>query len=297
MIMTQKKLLMIVNPTAGKKKSRGPLFDAAAILSQAGYLISIHNTAFPGDAFQTAATLGKEYDVVVAVGGDGTLNQVVSGIMTLNPRPLVGYLAQGSTNDFAASLQIPRNPASAAKLIANGTPFQLDLGRWNNRHFVYVASFGAFTQSSYTAPQTAKNTLGHLAYVLEGVKDLNSLRPYYLKITADGEVLDGNYLFGAICNSTSIGGLMHLNREHVILDDGKFEMLLIPKPKSPAELPNLILNLLDQEFSYEGLVFRHVSSIHVETAEDLPWSLDGEYAASMPVIDIVNRQQSLTMLL
>ena len=217
--------------------------------------------------------------------------------MTLNPRPLVGYLAQGSTNDFAASLQIPRNPVSAAKLIANGTPFQLDLGRWNNRHFVYVASFGAFTQSSYTAPQTAKNTLGHLAYVLEGVKDLNSLRPYYLKITADGEVLDGNYLFGAICNSTSIGGLMHLNREHVILDDGKFEMLLIHKPKSPAELPNLILNLLDQEFSYEGLVFRHVSSIHVETAEDLPWSLDGEYAASMPVIDIVNRQQSLTMLL
>ena len=162
---------------------------------------------------------------------------------------------------------------------------------------VYVASFGAFTQSSYTAPQSAKNTLGHLAYILEGVKDLNTLRPYHLKITADGEVLDGSYLFGAICNSTSIGGLMHLNREHVTLDDGKFEMLLIPKPKSPAELPNLIVNLLDQDFSYEGLIFRHVSSIHVETAEEIPWSLDGEYAASMPAIDIVNGQQALTLLL
>lgn len=295
--MTQKKLLMIVNLTAGKNKPRGPLYDAAAILSQAGYLISIHNTAFPGDAAQTAATLGKNYDVVVAVGGDGTLNQVISGLMTLEDRPLIGYLAQGSTNDFAASLQIPSDPAAAAALITKSSPRKLDIGRWNARHFIYVASFGAFTQTSYTAPQSAKNTLGHLAYIVEGLKDLNTLRPYRLKITADGEVLDGEYLFGAICNSTSIGGLMHLNREHVVLDDGKFEMLLIPKPKSAAELPNLIMNLLDQEFSYEGLVFRHVSSIHVETAEDLPWSLDGEYAASTPVIDIVNRQQSLTMLL
>jgi len=292
-----KKLLMIVNPTAGKSKSRGPLFDAASVFSQAGYLISIHNTAFPGDAAQTAAALGKDYDVVVAVGGDGTLNQVVSGLMTLPERPLLGYIAQGSTNDFASSLQIPSNPAAAAALIVKSTPRYLDLGRWNGRHFVYVASFGAFTQSSYTAPQSAKNAIGHFAYVLEGIKDLNSLRPYHIKMTADGEVLDGEYLFGAICNSTSIGGLMHLNREYVTLDDGKFEMLLIPKPKSPAELPNLILNLLDQEFSYEGLVFRHVSSIHVETAEDLPWSLDGEYAASMPVVDIVNCQQSLAMLL
>ena len=295
--MSQKKLLMIVNPTAGKTKSRSPLFDAAAVLSQAGYLLSIHNTAFPGDAAQTAATVGKDYDVVVAVGGDGTLNQVASGLMTLEDRPLLGYLAQGSTNDFAASLQIPSDPAAAAALIAKGLPRKLDIGRWNERCFVYVASFGAFTQASYSAPQSAKNVLGHLAYLLEGVKDLNTLRPYRIRLTADGEVLDGEYLFGAICNSTSIGGLMHLNADQVILDDGKFEMLLIPKPKSPAELPNLILNLLDQEYSYEGLVFRHVSTIHVETAENLPWSLDGEYAPSTPSIDIVNRQQSLTMLL
>ena len=295
--MTQKKLLMIVNPTAGKAKSRSPLFDAAAVLSQAGYLLSIHNTAFPGDAAQTTAALGREYDVVVAVGGDGTLNQVVSGLMTMKERPLLGYLAQGSTNDFAASLQIPSNPVAAAALIANGTPLKLVIGCWNSRYFVYVASFGAFTQTSYTAPQSAKNILGHLAYLLEGVKDLNTLRPYHVKITADGEVLDGSYLFGAVCNSTSIGGLMHLNSEYVVLDDGKFEMLLIRRPKSAGDLSNLLIALIDQDYDYEGLVFRHVSSIHVETAETIPWSLDGEYAASTPVIDIVNRQQSLTMLL
>lgn len=295
--MTQKKLLMIVNPTAGRHKSRSPLFDAAVVFSQAGYLLSIHNTAFPGDAAQTAAALGRDYDVVVAVGGDGTLNQVVSGLMTLEDRPLLGYLAQGSTNDFAASLQIPSNPAAAAALVAKGTPRKLDIGCWNDRYFVYVASFGAFTQTSYTAPQSAKNALGHLAYLLEGVKDLNMLRPYQVKIIADGEVLEGEFLFGAICNSTSIGGLMRLGSEHVILDDGKFEMLLIPKPRNAGDLSNLLLALFDQDYDYEGLVFRHVSSIHVETKENMPWSLDGEYAASTPFIEIVNRQQSLTMLL
>ena len=295
--MTQKKLLMIVNPSAGRSKSRGPLFDAAAILSQAGYLISIHTTACAGDAAETAAREGEQYDVIVAVGGDGTLNEVVSGVLRLEHPPMLGYLAQGSTNDFASSLHISNKPAVAAAAIAQAAPRQLDIGRWNDRHFVYVASFGAFTRSSYAAPQAAKNALGHFAYILEGMKDLNTLRPYQVKLTADGEVLDGEYLFGAVCNSTSIGGLMKLDPERVVLDDGQFEMLLIPNPKTAQDLQNLVLALLDQHYDREGLVFRHVSSIHLETEQDLPWSLDGEYAASSPVVDIENRQQSLTMLL
>ncbi len=295
--MTQKKLLMIVNPSAGRSKSRGPLFDAAAILSQAGYLISIHNTVCAGDAAETAAREGEHYDVIVAVGGDGTLNEVVSGVLRLEHPPMLGYMAQGSTNDFASSLHISNKPAVAAAAIAQASPRQLDIGQWNGRHFVYVASFGAFTRSSYAAPQAAKNALGHFAYILEGMKDLNTLRPYQVKLTADGEVLDGEYLFGAVCNSTSIGGLMKLDPERVVLDDGQFEMLLIPNPKTPQDLQNLVLALLDQHYDREGLVFRHVSSIHLETDQDLPWSLDGEYAASTPVVDIENRQRSLTMLL
>ena len=295
--MTQKKLLMIVNPSAGRSKSRGPLFDAAAILSQAGYLISIHNTVCAGDAAETAAREGEHYDVIVAVGGDGTLNEVVSGVLRLEHPPALGYLAQGSTNDFASSLHISNKPAAAAAAIAQATPRQLDIGQWNGRHFVYVASFGAFTRSSYAAPQAAKNALGHFAYILEGMKDLNSLRPYQVKLTADGEVLDGEYLFGAVCNSTSIGGLMKLDPERVVLDDGKFELLLIPTPKTAQDLQNLVLALLNQEYDSQGLVFRHVSSIHLETEEDLPWSLDGEYAASAPAVDIANCQRAMTMLL
>ena len=293
--MQEKTLLMIVNPIAGRSKPRGPLFDAAALLSQGGYLISIHNTASPDDAAATAAARGGDFDAVVAVGGDGTLNQVVSGLMTLERRPPLGYLPQGSTNDFAASLRLPMEPEEAALRLLQGERRQLDIGRWNERCFVYVASFGAFTRSSYAVPQAAKNALGHFAYILEGMKDLNSLRPYRIRLTADGEALDGDYLFGAVCNSTSIGGLMKLDSEHVVLDDGKFELLLIPNPRTPTDLQNLVLALLNQQ--YDRLVFRHISSLRLETEEDLPWSLDGEYAASAPVIEILNHRQALTMLL
>ncbi len=296
--MEPKKLLMIVNPRAGRHKSRGPLFDAAAILSQAGYLLSIHNTtARPGDAADTAASAGGTYDAVAAVGGDGTLNEVVNGLMRLDCPPLLGYLPQGSTNDFASSLRLPGKPAEAAAAMVSGTPRRLDVGRWNERYFVYVASFGAFTRSSYTASQAAKNALGHFAYILEGMKDLNSLRPYRVKLTADGEVLDGEYLFGAVCNSTSIGGLMKLGEERGGLDDGKFELLLIPNPRTPADLQNLAVALLNQQYDSEGLVFRHAASIHLETEEELPWSLDGEYAPSLPAVDIENRCRALEMLL
>ena len=296
-MLEQKKLLMIVNPRAGRNKSRSPLFDAASIFCRAGYLLSIRSTDAPGEAKEIAAGEGGGYDAVVAVGGDGTLNEVVSGLMRLDRRPLLGYLAQGSTNDFAASLHISGKPAVAAEAMMSAAPRQLDIGRWNERYFVYVASFGAFAKSSYSAPQAAKNALGHFAYILEGMKDLNTLRPYQVKLTADGEVLDGEYLFGAVCNSTSIGGLMKLDPERVVLDDGKFELLLIPNPRTAQDLQNLVLALLNQQYDSQGLVFRHVSHIHLETDEDLPWSLDGEYAASAPAVEIVNCQRAVTMLL
>jgi len=298
--MELKKLLMIVNPAAGRRKSRESLYYAATILSEAGYLLNIRNTSGPGNARELAAEKGANFDIVVAVGGDGTLNETVAGLMELDPkhRPLLGYMPQGSTNDFASSLHIPKHPITAAvSMTRMFRPRQLDIGRWNERHFIYVASFGAFTRSSYAAPQAAKNALGHFAYILEGMKDLNTLRPYRVKVVADGEVLDGSYLFGAVCNSTSIGGLMKLDPDRVVLDDGKFELLLIPTPKTSGELQSLVHALLHQQYDSEGLVFRHVSSIHLETGEDLPWSLDGEYAASSPVVDIMNCQQALTVLL
>ena len=293
----QKKLLMIVNPRAGRSKPRGPLYDAAAAFCDAGYLLRIRRTAAAGDARRIAEAEGGQYDTVVAVGGDGTLNEVISGLQTLEHPPVVGYLPQGSTNDFAASLKIPSDPFRAAAAIVRGRTRQLDIGCFGEQLFVYVASFGAFTRTSYAASQDMKNVLGHFGYLVEGIRDLDTLRPYTVRITADGEKLDGDYLFGAVANSTSIAGMMKLDSERVVLDDGRFELLLIPNPKNALELQNLIWALLNQQYDVGGLIFRHVTSLHVETDQELPWSLDGEYEPSRPAVDITNRQRALTMLL
>ena len=295
--MEEKKLLFIVNPRAGRNKPHGPLFDALAVLSAAGYLVRIHQTTAPGDAAEAAAREGGQYDLVVAAGGDGTLNEVISGLMRLDAPPPLGYLPQGTTNDFASCLGISRDPVEAARAILRDRLRVLDVGTWNRRNFVYVASFGAFTRSSYAASQAAKNALGHFAYILEGMKDLNTLRPYHIRLTADGEELEGDYLFGAVCNSTSIGGLMKLDPERVVLDDGKFEMLLVRSPRTAADLQSLVLAVLNQQYDSPGLVFRHVSALRLETEETLPWSLDGEFAPSEPVVEIRNRQRALRMLL
>ena len=292
-----KKLLFIINPRAGKTQSRAPLFDAVSTLCEAGYLVNIHNTTGRGDATETAARLGGDFDVVACSGGDGTLNETIAGVMQLEEKPLLAYLPRGTTNDFASSLHISSNPVKAAAAIAAGRQQVLDMGQWNDRYFVYVASFGAFTHSSYSVSQAAKNALGHFAYILEGMKDLNTLRPYKVKVTADDQVYDGEYLFGAVCNSTSIGGLMKFEPEHVVLDDGKFELLLVPNPTTPLGLQNLLLALMGQRYHDEGIVYCHVSHVTLETEEDLPWSLDGEYAPSAPRVEIDNRQRAVTMLL
>ena len=295
-----KKLLFIVNPRAGKRKSREPLFDAVSIYSEAGYLVSVRVTSHPGEATELAEDLGAEFDLVVCHGGDGTLNETVNGVMRIpkEKRPAVSYLPGGSTNDFAASLNISSNPAEAALSAMRLEPRKLDVGRFGERNFVYVASFGAFTKTTYTVPQDIKNVFGHFAYMLDGVKNLDTLCPYRMKITADGEVFDGEYLFGAISNSTSIAGLMKLSDEEVLFNDGLFELLLVPVPRTPAAMQALILALVNKDYyNSEGLIFRHVKHVTAETAEDIPWTLDGEYDPGAPFVEIGIEENGLTMVI
>ena len=283
-----KKLLFIVNPRAGRTKSFAPLFDAVACFSKAGYLVKVFLTEGRGDATRAAAELGGAYDLVVCAGGDGTFNEMVSGLMQLPECPEVGYLPNGSTNDFAASLHIPATPLKAAESIVNGHPFYLDVGRHNDRYFAYVASFGAFTRSSYSVPQATKNALGHFAYILEGMKDLDSLRPYRCAVDADGERFEGEFIFGAVCNSTSLGGLVKLDPSRVRMDDGKFELLLLRMPKTALDLQNLITAMTRMQYDYPGVILRHVRRVTLTTEENLPWSLDGEYCPSAPRVEIEN---------
>ena len=291
----KKTLLLIVNPRAGKRRSRDFFFDVFQIFSQPGYLIRLRLTAGPGDAARIAAEEGGAYDLVVCYGGDGTLNQVTNGLLRLDAPPPVGYIAGGSTNDFAASLCLPMDPAKAARAILNSPGRYLDLGLFNGRHFMYVASFGAFTKASYSVPQDLKNDLGHLAYIIEGIKDLSSLRSYRARVEADGEVFDGKFLFGAVTNTLSLGGLVKLKSEDVVLDDGKFEMILFPEPKSLVDLNDMARALLLQDYSGNGLILRHASRISVVTEAPLAWSLDGEYAPETTAAEIQNLPRRLEM--
>lgn len=281
-----KKLLFIVNPRAGKTKSTAPLFDAVAAFSRAGYLVRVFVTEAGGQARDIAAKWGGQYDLVVCAGGDGTLNETISGLMQLEQRPPLGYLPNGSTNDFAASLHLHTTVATAARAVAGGIPYSLDIGRHNDRYFAYVASFGAFTRSSYSASQAAKNALGHFAYILEGLGDLDSLRPYRCAIDADGEHFEGDFIFGAVCNSTSLGGLVKLDPKHVSMDDGTLELLLLRIPKTALDLQNLITAMTRMQYDYPGVIFRHVKNVVLTTNENISWSLDGEYAASAPRVEI-----------
>jgi len=297
LLRPMKTMLFIVNPRAGKTRSRAPLFDAVSIFSRAGYLVHVHLTEGTGDAAATAASLGGQFDAVVCAGGDGTLNETLSGLMTLPKRPPVGYLPCGSTNDFAASLRLPLQIPAAAEAVIAGTPRPLDVGLHNGRHFAYVASFGAFTRASYAAAQSAKNALGHFAYVLEGLNSLNSLRPYPCRLVADGEIIQGEYIFGAICNTTSLAGMIRLNPNRVEMNDGRFELLLLENPKTPLDLQNLVVALTSMEYDYPGVIFRHVRQVTVESDEAMPWSLDGEYAPGAPCVEIRNLPGAVELLL
>ncbi len=297
-----KKLLFIVNPRAGRTKSNGPLFDAATIYSEAGYLITIRKTRRRGDATRLVEMYGADYDLIVCHGGDGTLNETVNGLMRIprESRPQISYLPGGSTNDFAASLNIDEDPAVAAQSAMRFRPRALDVGRFGDRHFVYVASFGAFTRTSYSVPQDVKNMFGHFAYILGGVGDLDSLRPYRVRLRTEEESFDDpdGYLFGAVSNSTSIAGLMKLSPEDVSFDDGEFELLLVRVPKTAAQLQQLTRALLYQEYDdSQGLIFRHVKRVTAETEENLPWSLDGEYVPGAQRVDISIEDNAIDLLL
>ena len=292
-----KTLMLIVNPRAGRSRSLAPLLNAISLFSEADYLVSLRQTTGQGDATRFVRENGAAFDRIVCYGGDGTLNETVTGLMDLPVPPPLGYIPGGSTNDFAASLHLSDQPAEVAKQILDSSGKKLDVGTFNGRPFVYVASFGAFTKASYSAPQSAKNDLGHLAYILEGVKDLSTLRPYEATVTADGETFSGSFLFGAVTNATSVGGLMKLPEDQVVLDDGRFELLLIPNPKSPLDLQALLRSLLLQDYTGDGVIFRHASDIVVETPESFPWTLDGEYGPGQERIEIHNLRQKRTFLL
>ena len=292
-----KKMLFILNPCAGMKKASRSLPDILAVFNRAGYDVSVYITEGPGDGTQAVKERSADADLVVCCGGDGTFNEVISGLLEAGLQLPIGYIPAGSTNDFAASLGLSTDLLTAATAIVEGTTQSYDAGRFADRHFSYVASFGAFTKVSYNTPQSIKNAFGHTAYLLEGIQELSQIRKHHVKLTLDNdEVLEDDYLFGAICNSTSVGGVMSLDPNQVDLQDGKFEVLLIRCPKTLQEIPECLLAVQKQQYNSTMMTFRSASCITVEADPTMVWSLDGEKSEGGERIQIINLHKAIQII-
>ena len=283
-----KKLLFIMNPFAGQKKANKVLPEILMLFTEAGYEINISMTTGPGSATQLAEERGGRADLVVCCGGDGTLNETVTGLLRAGLNVPVGYIPSGTTNDFASSLKLSHNPVQAAKDILEGQPVVYDIGKFGSRYFCYVASFGAFTKSSYAVPQTVKNALGHTAYILGGISELSQIRNEHVRMEIDGEVVEDDFLFGAICNSTSVGGILTLPPDRVDMQDGVFEVMLIRAPRNINEIGDCILAVQNQSYNCGMITFRPARSVKITTDPFMAWTLDGEKADGCSEILVEN---------
>lgn len=284
-----KKMLFVMNPYSGQRKANRVLVEILELFSKAGYDVTVHMTAGPGDATTTVERLAAGMDLVVCCGGDGTFNETAAGMLASGQDIPLGYIPSGSTNDFAASLKLSTDPLEAAKSIVEGQPVSYDAGLFGGRFFSYVASFGAFTKTSYTTPQSIKNALGHTAYVLSGIQEISQIHTEHIRMEIDGEIVEDDFLFGAICNSTSVGGILTLDPRQVDMADGKLEVLLVRAPQSLLEITDCIAAVQSQQYNNCAMItFRSAKNIQVAASPEMPWTLDGEYEDGHAEVSVSN---------
>lgn len=290
------KVLLIVNPAAGQLKAKTGLMDIVRRMNALGCLVTVVTTQRRSQASELVRELAADYDRLVCCGGDGTLNEVIAGLMQTEGPKELGYIPAGTTNDFAAGLGLSKDLGKAAEAAVCGLAHELDLGSFNGRYFSYVASFGMFSASSYSAPQAVKNIFGHAAYVMEGLKELVNIKTYPVRLEADGRELEGEYIYGSVSNATSIGGIVKLDPKLVDLRDGKFEVCLIKPPKSADSLTRLAMSLTSKHYDPEVMDFFQAREIRMELSEEQPWSLDGEYEEGVRQAEIKSLPRAIRMI-
>ena len=293
-----KKMLFIMNPYSGTRKANRYLADIISLFNQADYEVNIHMTAGPGDATDFAREHCSDAELVVCCGGDGTLNETITGMLQAGVNVPIGYIPAGSTNDFATSLNLSTKILQAARDIVEGEPVSYDVGRFCDRYFSYVASFGAFTKSSYATPQSVKNALGHTAYVLDGISELTQIRKLHVRMELDNdEVVEDDFIFGAISNSTSIGGILTLDPNQVDMSDGLLEVFLVRSPRNLTELTECIRAIRTHRYNDCAMVtFATVRKLRVIADANMPWTLDGEKFDGQQQIDIENIQHAIRLI-
>ena len=290
-------MLFVFNPKSGKGKIKTHLLDIVDIFSSHDYEIIIRSTQAPRDAYEKAKEYANSVDMIVCSGGDGTLDEVVTGIMEAESSVPIGYIPAGSTNDFANSLFMPKNMTKVAEMIMEEELYHCDIGRFNQKTFAYVAAFGLFTDVSYETDQDLKNVLGHVAYVLEGVKRLFDIKSYHMKVTSDEVQAEDDFIVGMITNSRSVGGFKNLTGKNVDMNDGLFEVTLIAHPKNPLQLQEIITALVMAEDNTDLIYSFKTKKLTIESDEEVPWTLDGEFGGDHSYVDIENRHKALNLYL
>ena len=291
----ERKLLFLVNPHAGKAAIGGKLLPVLEVFTQAGYRPTVCISRQSGELTEVARREAGDYDLVVCSGGDGTLNETVNGLMGLEHPPTLGYIPAGTTNDFAASLGIPKQMEKAAAIAVSGRTAQVDVGRFNDRYFSYVAAFGAFTDVTYTTPQEYKNALGRLAYLIEGAQRLGSLKTWRLRLEYDTGCTEGEFLLGLVSNSSYVAGLPVGKVVDVSMTDGLLEVSLVRKPGNITDLHNAAKKLLQGELDNELILSVKTRRLRIMAEEPIPWTLDGEYGGTELRADIENLPRALTI--
>ena len=289
-------MLFIMNPKAGRTTLKNSLVDVLEVFCNNDYDVRTYLTKSADDAERVVAEEGVGYDVIVCAGGDGTLGNTVAGFMKSGLKVPLGYIPCGSTNDFARSMEIPMTAVEAAEMVVGAEPFSVDIGSLNDKYFVYVAAFGVFSDTSYATPQNMKNIFGHAAYVLQGIKSIANIPSYKMKITIDGETQEGEFIFGMVSNSISVGGFKSITRKGVEFDDGLFEGVLIRTIKTPADLERVVRALLTGDISEKSMVSFRASNVLFEAEDPVAWTCDGEFGGEYKNTSIDIHRRAIDLL-
>ncbi|MBO6216018.1 MAG: YegS/Rv2252/BmrU family lipid kinase [Lachnospiraceae bacterium] len=269
------------------------LADIIDIFTKEGYEVTAYPTQEPGDATQKTMERAGSFDLVVCSGGDGTLDEVVTGMMKCRKKVPIGYIPAGSTNDFASSIKIPADMKQAADIAVHGRIVNFDMGSFNNDTFVYVAAFGMFTDVSYGTDQAIKNVFGHLAYLFEGIKHLSDIKPYRIKIEYDGGVIEDNFIYGMVSNSLSVAGMKNFVGNDVLLDDGLFEATFVRPAREVAAYNIEVANSIRTGKKNALILNFKTKSMRITSDEEISWTLDGEYGGSFKEVELSNLKRAV----
>lgn len=295
-----KKLLFVFNPHSGTGEIGKYLADIVDIFTKAEYEVVVYPTQGPRDGSRKILADGEKYDRIVVSGGDGMLHELVNAVLRLEKKVTIGYIPTGTVNDFATTHHIPKNPVEAAKVAVSEHVGYLDVGLFGEEYFSYVAAFGFASNVAYDTDQKAKNTWGVLAYVANAVKNIEPQHLNHvsckMRVDTGTEILEDEFIFGAVSNTLSIGGMQNLIDREVVLDDGLLEGLFIKKPKSVTELEQVTRGLLTRNFDAPCLMFTRAKTFEIDS-QKTAWTLDGENGGEHVHVIIKAQKQVLRIAL